>query len=415
MPLASAGRLPPAARAARVTVALGVATWTALAVLAPVPVLASAVRGRVPDVAEGTAYLVAPARLIAGRYYQSAPRFADFGLTIDGALTLAATGENNKALEKITEFIDDEGKDQSGRTVNSWTGIGTRFAASGAIGKEALLAEVVGDNPGNFSGHDLIAALNTTVCRRASASASGPCAGPGNYAYATSVFDQALGIVAQLRAGQRASAAAPIAFLEHLRNADGSFPSLIPDSHDQDVDSTAMAVMALALVRGPAARADVTAGVAWIASRQVPSGSFRGAGGLSVNSAGLAIQALSLRAARYRSQIRSALTFLAGEQNPDGGFNANAGQPGSNVRASTQAVSGATGISFGALSRALSQPAAQRSAPSGSGWWLVAGVLFLVAVAIAATALALRSRRPRRPGRPVSGRPTSQPQDRITS
>ncbi len=410
MPLASARRLR-VARAARLTGSLAVAAWAALAVLAPVPVLASGSRERVPDLTKGTAYLISPANLIDGHYYQAAPRFADFGMTIDGALAIAATGKDIGALRKIVDFIDDEGKDQSGRTVNSWTGIGTRLASSGAIGKEALLAEVVGDNPRHFGGHDLIAALDASVCRRASGTVTGPCAGPGNYAYATSVFDQALGIIAQLRAGQSAEAVTPIAFLEHLRNADGSFPSLIPDSHDADVDSTAMAVMALALAHGPVATADVTSGVAWIARQQAPSGGFHGVGGLSVNSAGLAIQALSLRAARYHGQIRSALAFLAGEQNRDGGFNAYAGQPGSNVRASTQAVGGATGVSFGALSRDLGQRATRRSAGTGSGWWLVTAVLF-VAVAITAGALVLRSRRT---SRPAPGRLVSQPTDRITS
>jgi hypothetical protein len=383
----------PLASARRLLIALAVMTLAALMVAAPVRVLASATRERVPNLVKGTAYLVAPAQLITGRYYQSAPRFADFGLTIDGALALAATGDDNKALKEITGFIDDQGKDASGRTVNSWTGIGTRFAASGAIGKEALLAEVVGDNPRHFGGHDLLAALDAAVCRRASASASGSCAGRGDYANATSVFDQALAIIAMVRAGQRAQVAEPVAFLERLRNADGSFPSLIPDSHDQDVDSTAMAVMALALVNSQVARADVTSGVAWIASRQVPSGGFRGVGGLSLNSAGLAVQALSLRAARYRPRIRSALAFLASQQNPDGGFNTYAGQPGSNVRASTQAVGGATGISFGTLSRDLRRPAVRRTSATVSGWGQAARFIVIVAVLAGIAAVVMRSRR----------------------
>jgi hypothetical protein len=411
MSLVSARRLLPA-RSARLTAALAVSTWATLAVLASGPVLAAGSRPRVPDLANGTAYLVAPANLIGGHYYESAPHFADFGLTIDGALALAATGKDINVLENIARFIDNEGKDPSGRTVNNWTGIGTRSASGGAIGKEALLAEAVGDNPRDFGGRDLIAALDAAVCRQASAGPAGPCAAPGSYAYATSAFDQALGIIAQLRAGQSAKAAAPIAFLEHLRNADGSFPSLIPSSHDRDVDSTAMAVMALELVRGPVARADVAAGLAWIARQQAPSGGFRGVGGLSVNSAGLAIQALSLRADRYRTQIRSALAFLAGEQNPDGGFNAYAGQPGSNVRASAQAVGGATGRSFGTLSRDLKGAAAERSAGSWSGRWLVNGALVVLAIALAAGALLLRSRRS---GPPASGPRATQPTDRIVS
>jgi len=84
-------------------------------------------------------------------------------------------------------------------SADTWTGIGTRFAAGGSIGDEALLAEVTGYNPRDFGGHDLIAALNASVCARVSAGGNTSCAGAGNYTYATSVFDQALGIIAQLR------------------------------------------------------------------------------------------------------------------------------------------------------------------------------------------------------------------------
>ena len=305
-----------------------------------------------PDLVTGSAYLVAPANLIHGHFYESFPGYADFGLTIDGAFALAATGDEDTALKGIVAFLDSGGKDPHGNTVDTWTGIGTRFAAGGSIGDEALLAEVTGYNPRDFGGHDLIAALDAAVCARASAGGNTSCAGSGNYTYATSVFDQALGIIAQLRAGQASEAAAPIRYLESLRNSNGSFPSLIPDSHDQDVDSTAMAVMALALAPGTAAAADVRSGMAWIAAMQKQDGGFPGASGDSVNSAGLAIQALTLAGARYQRQINAALGFLAAEQNGNGGFNADAsGQRGSDVRASTQALGGAVGISFGTLRR----------------------------------------------------------------
>lgn len=388
---------------------------TALAIAAGAPLapaFAAPASGPHPNLTAGTAYLVSPENLIGGHYYESVPHVADFGLTIDGALALAATGDNNQALKEIVRFIADGGRDQSGKTANYWTGIGTSFASGGAIGKEALLAEVVGDNPDRFGGHDLIAALAATVCRQASASTGGRCAGPGNYSYATSVFDQALGVMAQVRAGQLASARTPIAFLENLRNADGSFPSIIPDSHDHDVDSTAIAVMALALVPTQRARADVAAGLAWIASQQDHAGGFRGASGVSVNSAGLAIQALSLRAARYRTQIRLAQGFLASEQNRDGGFSAYVGQRGSDIRASAQAVGGATGISFGTLSRdLLSGPATRTTAAGQPAWSLLVVGIVVIAGALAALALALRRRRA---GKPAPGGSASQARDRIS-
>jgi len=389
-------------------VAAGIAVLAMAGVLAiAIGPAAQAATASRPNLAKGSAYLVSPANLIGGHYYSSFPHTADFGLTIDGALALAATGDQDRALKKIVAFLAADGKDASGRTVNDWTGLGTRYAIGGAIGKEALLAEVVGANPGDFGGHNLIAALDASVCQRAGSGGTARCPAAGSYSYASSVFDQALGVMAQLRAGQRRQAAAPVSYLESLQHADGSFPSLIPGS-GADVDSTAMAVMALALVPGRAAAADLKSGVAWIASRQQRDGGFPGAGGNSINSAGLAIQALTLRRARYRARIAAAETFLASEQNANGGFTAYAGgQPGSNVRASTQALGGAVGTPFGSLRRDLNGPA--RSG-SGRGW--LAGYLVAIAIAlalVAAVTARLRRRPRRRQGRVPAGGGTSEP------
>jgi hypothetical protein len=325
---------------------------------------ATASRGTTPNLVAGSAYLTSPGNLIADHYYESFPGSADFGLTIDGALALAATGDDDAALRDIVTFIDDRGQDPSGATVDGWTGIGTSYASGGAIGKEALLAEVVGRNPRSFGGHDLIAALDASVCPRPSSGADTSCPAAGSYLNATSVFDQALGIMAQIRAGQVSEATAPVGYLESLQSANGSFPSLIPPSGGPDVDSTAMAVMALALAPGARAAADVGAGIRWIASRQEHNGGFPSAGAESINSTGLAIQALTLRTSIYGARISAALAFLASQQNGNGGFNVDAGQPGSNLRASTQAVGGAVGTSFGTLRVDLSNPAPATS-PSG--------------------------------------------------
>jgi hypothetical protein len=353
---------PPARRArARLRTAMAAAALTAVSgpagLLAAPPAAASAgpAAAAGPDLARGSAYLVRPANLIDGHFDESFPGYADYGLTLDTAFALAATGDQDSALKGIVTFLDGNGKDPSGSTVSDWTGVGTKYASGGSIGKEALLAEIVGGNPRDFSGHNLITALNASVCAARSGGSNPRCVAAGNYAYASSVFDQALGIMAQMRAGQAGEAAEPIAYLESLQNAGGSFPSLIPSTGDQDVDSTAMAAMALALAPGEAAAADVSSALSWIAGRQEKAGGFPGVGGDSINSAGLAIQALSLQAARYRGPIRTAQAFLAREQNADGGFNNDAGgQPDSDVRASAQAVSGAVGISFAALHRNLS-------------------------------------------------------------
>lgn len=306
-----------------------------------------------PDLVKGVSYLVAPTNLIDGRYYESFPGFPDFGLSIDGAYALAATGGDDAKLRAIVEFLHGGGAvGDSGFTVDMWLGIGTDYAAGGAIGKVALLAQVTGYDPRSFGGHDLIAALGDVTCAKLDEQTG--CAGAGNYRYATSVFGQSLGILAQLRAGQGEAAAKPIAFLKGLQRTDGSFPSLIPAGDaDRDVDSTAMAAMALApLTDDPAAVTAVDKALTWIASAQKEHGGFPGAAGDSTNSTALAIQGLTLRGSTYAGQISKALAFLAGQQNDDGGFTVAAGgQAGSDVRASTQVVGGATGISFATLTR----------------------------------------------------------------
>ena len=326
----------------------GVATVLTLCCAGP-----AAATGPAPDLARASAYLTSSARLHGGHYYESFPGFADFGLTIDGALALAASGRNDPALKKIVDFLNSGGKDGTGQSIDDWTLIGTGDVSGGSLGKEALLAEVTGYNPTRFGGHNLLTALDGSVC---TASVADVCAAPGNYRYATSVFSQSLAVIAQLRGGHVRQAAGPIAYLEHLQNAAGAWPSLIPGT-GADVDSTAVAVQALSAVGDATARAAATKGLNWLAHRQSPLGGFPGVSPNSVNSTALAVQALSLKPAAYVKPIASARAFLASEQNSDGGFNSSPAVPGSDLRASAQAVSGSVGTSFATLSDDVSTPA----------------------------------------------------------
>ncbi|MEU3975429.1 prenyltransferase/squalene oxidase repeat-containing protein [Streptomyces bacillaris] len=310
-----------------------------------------------PDLKKAVAYLTSPANLQQGRYYAAggSTTRADFGLTIDGAFALAATGHDNDALRTIVDFLDKGGKDGEARTVHDWTNVGSAHAMGGSMGKAAVLAQVVERDPRDFGGKDLIAGLADAVCTAKSPQPDRSCADKGAYAYAMSVFGQSLGVIAQIRAGETKAAEAPIGYLAGLQHtATGAWPSLVPPTGDADVDSTAMAAMALDLVPGDTHAGAVDRALAWIAAQQLPDGGFPGAAGNSVNSAALAVQGLSLDAGKYGAQIAKARKFLASQQNADGGFNvAKEGQRGSDLRASTQAVGGSTGISFGVLTRSL--------------------------------------------------------------
>ncbi|MFI9373472.1 prenyltransferase/squalene oxidase repeat-containing protein [Streptomyces parvulus] len=322
-----------------------------------------------PDLKKGVAYLTGAARLKQGHYHLFDPKSpeADFGLTIDTAYALAATGLDNNKLRGIVDFIDGGGEDAAGKSIRDYTGAGTSYAQGGAIGKTALLAQAVGRDARDFAGLDLIDALDKGVCSKSSLPKRG-CAAKGNYNYAESVFKQSLGVMAQLRAGEDEAAEEPVAYLASLQHENGAWPSLIPATGDSDVDSTAIAAMALDMAGGADAERAVDRALTWLASRQLPGGGFPGTVGISVNSTALAVQGLSLDASRYADEITGARKFLAAQQNSDGGFNASAdGQRGSDLRASAQAVSGATGISFGELERSLAGTSPQPTPDPGDG------------------------------------------------
>jgi hypothetical protein len=334
------------------------------------------VSGPTPNLAAAVGYLTSSANLIDGSNYEPyGPGYVDIGLTIDGALALAAAGTAPVALANMVAYVGANGA--------TWTGYGTSEASGGSLGKEALLAEAVSEDPRNFGGENLISAVDATVCQTASTGTDTSCAAAGNYAYSSSTFDQALGIIAQVRANDSANAAAPVRYLESLQNHNGGWPSAIPPgtSPPSDVDSTGMAVMALALVAGHRAAAAVKKGIKWIGGQQESNGGFPGAAGDNTNSAALALMAMDLDSTLYAGNIEAGLSFLVAQQNPDGGFNISSdpgSQQGSDLRATTQAVSGAVGTSFGTLRTSVGLPSppppssTSSTTTTGNGYWEVA-------------------------------------------
>ncbi len=311
-----------------------------------------------PDPQQAAAYLTAPAQLVDGHYYDPfGLGQADWGLTIDGALALAAQGGHDAAYTKVVDFLAANGKDPAGTDVISWTGIGTEFVDGGSIGKLALLAEVAGRDPHQFAGQDLVAELAKATCTGTAPIGQSPCAAAGNYAGGSSVFKQALGLIGQVRGGAGDAAVAPAAtYLLGLQNPDGGWPSLIPSGGAaSDLDSTAIAVMALTLVPGDAAAAATGRGIAWVAGTQLADGAFPGFAppgsepAHSTNSTALALQALRLSATDHAPQIAKALTFLAATQNGDGGFDIDSANDFSDVRATAQVLGGVVGRSYATL------------------------------------------------------------------
>jgi LPXTG-motif cell wall-anchored protein len=308
-----------------------------------------------PDIADGTGYLVD--HLVGGTHY--APYgFTDLGLTIDGALSLAAAQRHEDVLADIVDYVAAHQSDYTGLSASD-----SQYASGGSVGKVAELAETVGRDPRSFAGVDLIKGLDDATCTKTDPTTQ--CAAKGGYAFTGSVFAQSVAIIGQLRASDTAGAQSPITFLESLQRSSGGFPSALDSVSPADTDSTAIAAMALALVRGSKARAAVARALHWLAGQQVSDGGFPGAAGDSVNSAALAVQALHLDAERYHAAIAQAEAFLAAAQNTDGGFDMAAGVDGSDLRASTQAVSGALGIPFGSI---LDDLGAKNDASNGADY-----------------------------------------------
>jgi prenyltransferase beta subunit len=312
--------------------------------------------GPAPDLRKATSYLTSPGRLLQGHYYAADPTGrADFGLTIDLVYALAATGTDDTALRGVVDFLDARGKDRVGRAVDDYTGVGTAHPVGGAIGKTALAAQAVGRDARDFGGRNLIAALAKETCAAGTPGTGRPCADKGAYTNASSVFDQSLGIIAQLRAGESAAAAGPASYLKGLQRASGAWGSMLAGHSPDEVDSTAMAAMAVDLLSDASSQAAVDKALGWLAGQQYGDGGFPGASGNSVNSTALALQGLALDAPKYRTQIAKARAFLLSQQNADGGFSTAKGDPqGSDVRATTQALGGADGVSFARLDHDLS-------------------------------------------------------------
>ncbi len=313
-----------------------------------------------PDAQKAVGYLTA--HLVDGHYLDPyGVGQADWGLTVDGAFALAAQGGNDAAYTTLVGFLAANGTDPAGTDVVSWTGIGTAYLDGGSIGKLALLAEATGRDPHQFAGQNLVSALARATCTGTAPIGESACNGNGNYAGGSSVFKQALGIIGQVRGGAGdAAVAQPAAYLLGLQNADGGWSSLIPSAGGgSDIDSTAIAVMALSLVPGDAAAGAAQRGIAWVAGAQLPDGAFPGFAppgsepSHSTNSTALALQILRLSSANRAAETAKALAFLATTQNKDGGFDIDSVNGGSDVRATTQVVNGIVGRSYATLLRDL--------------------------------------------------------------
>ena len=314
-----------------------------------------------PDPQQAAAYLTAPAQLVDGHYYDPfGLGQADWGLTIDGALALAAQGGKDAAYGKLVDFLAANGKDPAGTDVISWTGIGTEFVDGGSIGKLALLAKVAGRDPHQFAGHDLVAELAKATCTGTTPIGQSPCAAAGDYA----------GRLLGLQAGPRSHRPGP----RRRRTppcAGGRVPARPPERRRRLAEPHPVRGSRLRRRQhrhrrhGPHPRArgcrggrdgtgDRLGGGHPARRRRLPGFAPPGSEPArqhqlhSTRRAGVA--ALG---GDHSAQVVKALTFLAGTQNGDGGFDIDSANDFSDVRVMAQVVGGIVGRSYATLLRDL--------------------------------------------------------------
>jgi len=192
--------------------------------------------------------------------------------------------------------------------------------APGPAAKTVLAAVAVGRNPRCFAGVDLVSRIR---------------AGYADGVFGASIWDQSLSLAALHAAAEPV----PPAALKRLRSLrrDGGWGFSVVREDSDDVDSTAIALMALRAAGAPASDPAVRAGVAWLLRERLPSGGWRGAAGAgaNANSTGLAIRAL---VASDRPAPAAAVRILRGLQQPDGSFALAAALSGSADLATSESV-----------------------------------------------------------------------------
>jgi hypothetical protein len=192
--------------------------------------------------------------------------------------------------------------------------------APGPAAKTLLAAVAAGRDPRCFGGVDLVARIRS---------------GYADGVFGASIWDQSLSIAALTAAAE----AVPPAALTRLRamRRDGGWGFAIVREDRDDVDSTAIALMALRAAGVPVSDEAVRGGVAWLLGQRAGKAGWRGAAGTgsNANSTGLAVRAL---VAAGRTAPSGALRALRSLQQPDGSFALAQGLRGSADLATAESV-----------------------------------------------------------------------------
>ncbi len=221
---------------------------------------------------------------------------SDVGGTADALLALAGTGADVKPL---LGFLTENGSDLA-----AYAGTGGSMA-----GKMILALTAAGQNPRDFAGVDLVAALDGQI-------------GADGAINSFTAFEQSLAIMGLALAGEPIPETAT-AWLVNLQEMEGDLAGSWDDGYGTagNPDATAMAIMALTLAN---AEPDAAAqGIDFLMQAQLETGGWEyGPGfGENVNSTALAAQALALAG----QDVTDGLAALLSWQSETGAFQADFG------------------------------------------------------------------------------------------
>ena len=339
MPTLLRSRLLPAATALTALV-------TVVTVALPAPALAATPDEAAVSAAAWLADELTDAGTVVGSYpgADGAPVvYTDYGRTIDAALGLLAAGGHDEVIGRtlttvttssaVAEYTQGAPADRADA------------AYAGATAKLAFFVEATGGDATSVGGVDLLAQLLSLVTddgRLADRSTF------GNYA---NVYGHAFALLALDAAGRQV----PDPLVQSLLGArcdDGSFPQEYQPKAGEpcagQVDATGLVLQALAAVDLGGSDA-AQAAAAWLTSKQQDDGSFPGEA--PVNSTGYAAAGLIA----IDASAGEARTWLASQQNGDGGLRRGAGEDtSSDVFATAQALPALAGTSFPASVRRVS-------------------------------------------------------------
>lgn len=270
--------------------------------------------------------------------------YPDQGMTADAVLAFDAADVAQDHAVRATTWLSRPD------ILAGYIGDGTADSYPGALAKVALVALAQGQDPTSFGGVDLVGRL---LARQADtgrfrdlSSYPPPPAEPSDYSNALS---QSLAVIALRRSagGVSDSVAAGATYLAAARCADGGFPLQFEQPVcTSQVDATGFAVQAL-LAAGQEATA--AAGLDYLESVQLASGGFQDAGVANANSTALAAQALRVggrdaaatAATAFLSSLQVRCDGPAGSRGEVRYDQAGTGDP---ARATAQAVLGLAGV-----------------------------------------------------------------------